>query len=376
MIIKIKPIFIKEIRQIMRDRLSLSILIFIPVFMLIMFGYALNFDVKHLSIGFYDEDNNKTSRDFINSFIHSEYFDNKYNAESNNEIDELLQEGKILIGVIIPPNFSENVIKGKTATVQILIDGSNSNTGSTALGYVNAVISNFSNDILVKEIKKIGNINFSQTIDYRPRVWYNPELKSVRFLILGLISLILLMSSVISTSLSIVKEKENNTIEQIIVSPIKPYELVIGKITNYILIAIISTVFIFIAGYFLFGVEIKGNYFLLSLAILIYLGTCLGIGLLISSVSETQQSAFMLSSIVSLLPTFILSGFVFPIRNMPVPVQLITYIIPTRYFLVILRNIVLKGSGLISFWKELLIMFFLALIFFILNIIRLSKNKI
>jgi len=376
MIIKIKPIFIKEMRQIMRDRLSLSILIFIPVFMLIMFGYALNFDVKHLSIGFYDEDNNKTSRDFINSFIHSEYFDNKYNAESNNEIDELLQEGKILIGVIIPPNFSENVIKGKTATVQILIDGSNSNTGSTALGYVNAVISNFSNDILVKEIKKIGNINFSQTIDYRPRVWYNPELKSVRFLILGLISLILLMSSVISTSLSIVKEKENNTIEQIIVSPIKPYELVIGKITNYILIAIISTVFIFIAGYFLFGVEIKGNYFLLSLAILIYLGTCLGIGLLISSVSETQQSAFMLSSIVSLLPTFILSGFVFPIRNMPVPVQLITYIIPTRYFLVILRNIVLNGSGLISFWKELLIMFFLALIFFILNIIRLSKNKI
>jgi len=376
MIIKIKPIFIKEIRQIMRDRLSLSILIFIPVFMLIMFGYALNFDVKHLSIGFYDEDNNKTSRDFINTFIHSEYFDNEYNAGSSDEIDELMQEGKILIGVIIPSNFSRDIIKGKTTTVQILIDGSNSNTGSTALGYVNAVISNFSNDILVKEIRKKGNLNFSQTIDYRPRVWYNPELKSVRFLILGLISLILLMSSVISTSLSIVKEKENNTIEQIIVSPIKPYELVIGKIINYILTAIISTIFIFMAGYFLFGVEIKGNYFLLSFAVLIYIATCLGLGLLISSISETQQSAFMLSSMISMLPTFILSGFVFPIRNMPLVIQLVTYIVPTRYFLVILRDIVLKGSGIISFWHELLILFILAVVLLGLSTLRLSKSKI
>ncbi|MBN2544457.1 MAG: ABC transporter permease [Spirochaetes bacterium] len=376
MLVKIKPIFVKEIRQIMRDKLSLGILIFIPVFMLIMFGYALNFDVKHLSIGFYDEDNGKTSRDFINSFIHSEYFDNKYNAESSAELDKLMQEGKIVIGVIIPSVFSKDIIKGKTTSIQVLIDGSNSNTGSTALGYVNAVISNFSKDLLVKEVRKKVNMDMTEIIDYRPRIWYNPELKSVRFLILGLISLILLMSSVISTSLSIVKEKENNTIEQIIVSPIKPYELVIGKIVNYILIAIISTIFIFIAGYFLFGVEIKGNYFLLSLGILIYIGTCLGIGLLISSISETQQSAFMLSSIISLLPAFILSGFVFPIRNMPVAIQLITYIIPTRYFLVILRNIVLKGSGLISFWKDLLTMFFLALLFFGLNIIRLKKNKI
>lgn len=376
MFAKIKPIFIKEIRQIIRDKLSLGIIIFIPVFMLGMFGYALNFDVKHLSIGFYDQDNSKSSRDFINSFIHSEYFENNYNALSSKDIDELIQQGKITVGIIIPETFSLDLTKEKTSNVQVLIDGANSNTGATAIGYVSAIISNFSKNILVTEIRKKANKALPEIIKYKPRIWYNPELKSSKFLIPGLIGFILLITSVILTSLSIVREKEKNTIEQIIVSPIKPYELVIGKTANYILIALITAVLIFIASYLLFGLAIKGNYFLLFLSILIYLAASLGIGLLVSSIAETQQVAFMISAIATLLPTFILSGFVFPIRNMPFAIQLATYIVPTRYFLVILRNIILKGTGIASYWMEMCALILFAFITLGLSINRIRRSKI
>ena len=372
----IKPIFVKEVRQIMRDKLSLGVLIFIPVFMLGMFGYALNFDVKHISIGFYDNDKTKTSRDFISSFIHTEYFDYKYHADNTGEIEELLQKGKIQAGIIIPENFSKDIGKGNTASVQILIDGSNSNSASTVLGYTNSIIASYSKNILASKIKLKTNMSFSEPIEYKPRVWYNPELKSSKFLIPGLIGFILCISSVITTALSIVREKERNTIEQIVVSPIKSYELIIGKTSAYIIIALITAVLIFVAGYFLFGITIKGNYFLLFIAILIYLASCLGFGLLISSISETQQVAFMLASIIAILPTFILSGFVFPIRNMPLVIQAITYIIPTRYFLVILRNIVLKGSGLASFWIDLCALLLITFVTLGVSIMRIRKNII
>jgi len=344
--------------------------------MLGMFGYALNFDVKHISIGFYDNDKTKTSRDFISSFIHTEYFDYKYHADNTGEIEELLQKGKIQAGIIIPENFSKDIGKGNTASVQILIDGSNSNSASTVLGYTNSIIASYSKNILASKIKLKTNMSFSEPIEYKPRVWYNPELKSSKFLIPGLIGFILCISSVITTALSIVREKERNTIEQIVVSPIKSYELIIGKTSAYIIIALITAVLIFVAGYFLFGITIKGNYFLLFIAILIYLASCLGFGLLISSISETQQVAFMLASIIAILPTFILSGFVFPIRNMPLVIQAITYIIPTRYFLVILRNIVLKGSGLASFWIDLCALLLITFVTLGVSIMRIRKNII
>lgn len=373
---KIKPILVKEARQIIRDKLSLGIIIFIPVFMLGMFGYALSFDVKNITIGFYDEDNSKTSRDFINSFIVTEYFDLKSHASSSKEIERLLQEGIIKTGVIIPSNFSKDIVKGLTTKVQVFVDGSNSTTASAIVGYINGVISNYSTKILVRKLEVKANINLSEPIDYRPRVWYNPELKSAKFLVLGLIGFILLITSVILTSLSIVREKEKNTIEQIIVSPIKAYELIIGKTITYVIIALITAILIFIVSYFLFNIVIKGNYFLLFISILIYLITSLGVGLLISSISETQQVAFMISAVITLLPTFVLSGFAFPIRNMPIAVQLTTYLVPARYFLVILRSIVLKGSGIESFWKEMLALIIMSIIMLGLSIKRIRKNII
>ena len=376
MIVKIKPILVKEARQIIRDKLSLGIIIFIPVFMLGMFGYALSFDVKNITVGIYDEDKSKTSREFINSFIQTEYFEYKYNASNVKEIEELLQKGEIMAGIIIPSDFSRDIAKGITAKIQILVDGSNSNTASAVVGYINGTIANYSRNILVRKIEFKTNNYLSESIDYRPRIWYNPELKSAKFLIPGLIGFILLITSVILTSLSIVREKEKNTIEQIIVSPIKAYELIIGKTITYILISFITAVLIFISSYFLFNIEIKGNYFLLFISILIYLITSLGIGLLVSSISNTQEVAFMISAIITLLPTFVLSGFAFPIRNMPFAIQLITYLVPARYFLVILRSIVLKGSGIASFWKEMLALILMSFITLGLSIRRIRKNII
>lgn len=374
MIYKIIPIAIKDFKQIKRDPLTLGILIVIPAFMLIMFGYALNFDVKNIKIAFFDIDKTTKSREFMTEFINSGYFEFVKNASNLKEIDELLQKGEVTIAIIIPESFTKKIIKGETAKVQILIDGTNSNTASIVVGYVNAIISSYSKKLLVEQIKKLGK-NFNEVIEYKPRIYFNPELKSVKFLILGLISLILLLTCVISTSLSIVREKERNTIEQILVSPIRIGELIIGKLINYIVIAICSTVLIFFTGYFLFNIEIKGNYFMLLTVILIYLILSLSIGVLISSISNSQQTAFMLSTIITILPTFILSGFVFPIRNMPKIIQLITYIVPTRYFIAILKSIVLKGANFSSYSSDFISMFILMSIFLLLSFIRTKKIK-
>jgi len=286
----------------------------------------------------------------------------------------MIQKGIITVGITIPQGFSKDITKGNTVKVQILVDGSNSNSASTALGYINSIISNYSKEILVSETRLKLNANISETIDYRPRIWYNPELKSAKFLIPGLIAFIILIASVMTTSLSIVREKERNTIEQILVSPIKPQELIIGKTLTYMIIAFLMAVIIFISSYFLFGITIKGNYLLLLLSVLIFLVSCLGLGILISTITDTQQTAFLMSIIITMLPSFILSGFVFPIRNMPVPIQIFTYLIPVRYFLTILRNIVLKGSGIESFWLELTALTLLSIFLLGVSIARMKKK--
>ena len=374
MFARIKPIFKKELRQIMRDRLTLALLTVIPVFMLIMFGYALSFDVKNISLGVYDEDKSTTSREFITKFTNSGYFNLNYYAASSNDIDEEIQKGTITAGIIIPRTFSNDIRKGETAAIQIIIDGSNSNSASTSIGYVNSIISDYSSKMLVREIRKKTNSDTGTAIDYRPRVWYNPELISSKFLIPALIGFILMVVSVILTSLSIVREKEKNTIEQIIVSPIKPHELILGKILTNIILALLISVFIIIAAYFLFGLEIKGNILLLFISILIFLSCSLGLGIMISTVAETQQVAFMISVIITMLPSFILSGFVFPIRNMPVVIQLVTYVVPARYFLVILRNIIIKGTGIESYWQEMAALIILSAVLLGISIKRLSKK--
>jgi len=351
-ITRIRPVVRKEFRQISRDKRSLGVILFIPLFLLVMFGYAISLDVRNIPMGVMDLENSKESRDFLRAFENSEYFDVRVYVQSNSQIDELLKGGEIKVALVIPRGFTRKLWRDKTCEVQMLLDGSNPTEASTVLGYLEVISRSYTAQIN-------ANLSFAGggpkgSLDFRPRVWYNPELRSSVFLVPGLITLILVISAVVSTALSIVREKETGTMEQILVSPLRPLELVVGKTIPYIFISLISAIGVLGVSYLLFGVTIRGSYLLLLLVMLLFLLSCLGLGILISTISATQQVAFTLAVLITVLPSFLLSGFVFPIRNMPWIIRAITYLVPARYVLEALRGIIIKGSGLLSFWPAVL----------------------
>jgi len=371
--LNILPVMRKEFRQIKRDKRILSVLLFIPALMLLMFGYALNFDVKHTSMAVYDEDRSSVSRKFIEQFFISEYFTKVYTLENKAEINNLLDGEHVRVVLVVPSTFTSDIQRGRAATIQVIVDGTNSNAAATVLGYINASIQQYSVKVMTESFARMGHQNITMPIDFQPRVWYNPELKSAKFLVPGLIAFILMVTAVISTALAIVRERELGTMEQLMVSPIKPVELILGKTIPYTIISSFATAAILFLGYILFDVSIQGSILLLSLVTFIFLVGSLGMGILISTLVETQQLAFMIAVFVSMLPTFILSGFVFPIRNMPMIIQAITYVLPARYFLVALRAIILKGAGLNAFWDQALILVFYAVLMIGVSSLRMKK---
>ncbi|MBN1398190.1 MAG: ABC transporter permease [Bacteroidetes bacterium] len=371
--LNILPIVHKEFRQIIRDKRILGILLFLPAAMLLMFGYALNFDVKNTSMAVYDEDQSSDSRDFIQQFFTSDYFLKVRTLSSKAEINNLLDGEHVRVVLVVPSEFSKDIQQGKSTNVQIIVDGANSNAAATVLGYINAIIQQYSLKVMAESFMRIGGRQVTMPIDFQPRVWYNPELKSAKFLVPGLIAFILMITTVISTALAVVRERELGTMEQIMVSPIRPIELILGKTIPYVVISLFATITILLFGYILFDVSIKGSIFLLSVITLIFLFGGLGLGMLISTIVETQQLAFMVAVIVSMLPTFILSGFVFPIRNMPVFIQVITYIIPARYFLSALRAVILKGAGLSAFWDDAIFLTIYAAVMIVVSSLRMRK---
>lgn len=369
----IGPVVRKEFRQIRRDKRALGILIFIPAVLLILVGYALNFDVKHLRLAVYDEDNTRTSWEFVNSFVHSEYFEYKYHALSKRELDEVLNDGTAHLALVIPRDFSQNLLSGRQATVQVILDGSNNNTASVASGYIAAGIQDYSRKILTEWLEKRGR-SLVVPIDVRPKLWYNPELKTVKYLVPGLFGLILMIVTVISTSLSVVREKELGTMEQLKTSPLKSYEIIIGKAIPYVVIALIAATLIMVLGALLFDVRIQGSIPLLYLAILIFLLGGLGQGLLISSIANSQQVAFFVSVFSSLLPSFLLSGFIFPIKSMPLALQVISNLQATKFFLVIVRSIILKGVAIGAFWEQFVYLFLFAALTIGVSSFRLQRE--
>ena len=375
MINRVFAIVKKELRQVVRDKRTLGILVVVPAFMIVMFGYALNFDVKHTTLALYDEEKSCESRAFTEEFLHSEYFDFKYVLKDKSEIDDLLGREQCRIVVVIPRDFSHHLKEGVEAPVQFIADGANSNAATTAIGYVMAITQEYSTKIVLQSLQREGRTDISMPIDFRPRVWYNPELRSAKFLVPGLIAFILMVTAVVSTSLSVVREKERNTIEQIIVSQTRPVDFILGKTIPYMILSFAASLIILLVSYLLFDVAIKGNIILLLALTLIFLTGCLGLGLLISTLAETQQVAFMLAVMLTMLPTFLLSGFVFPIRNMPVVIQAITYLIPARYFLVILRGIILKGVGLRAIFPEVIMLIVFAAIVLTVSAARMKKRS-
>ena len=370
---RIRPIIRKELRQIVRDRRSLGVLLAVPAAMLILFGYALNYDVKHVPLAIFDQDRTTTSRELTDGFLHTEYFDKVATLSSDRQIDSMLVKQIARAVLVIPVDFEKDLRANRAVEVQVIVDGSNATNATAAAGYLQAMSQDYSTKITLQALARSGLSKAELPIDYRARVWYNPELTSPKFLVTGLIGFILMISTVVSTSLSIVREREKGTMEQIIVSPIHPMELIIGKTMPYVVISLISTSLVLFTGYLLFDVVIRGSIILLFLESLIFIFCGLGLGLWVSSVSERQEDAFQLATLVSLLPTFMLSGFTFPIRNMPVVIQAITYINPARYFLWILRAVILRGAGLDVFWKETLFMVIFASVMTIISWNKMKK---
>ena len=348
------PVMKKEFRQIRRDTRSLIFMIFIPAFMLIMFGYALNFDVKHIPLAVVDQDNSGASRELAEKFGTTEYFEVKAVLSKTAELDGLMARERIRAALVIPEDFSEDLLAGRSPDVQFLLDGANAMSGTTAAGYAGAILQSYSQRITLETLERRGVRSMISPLEAEVRVWYNPELRSAKFLVPGLMAFILMVILTVSTAFSVVREKERGTMEQIMVSPVRPVGLILGKMIPYVLISLASAHFVLALGWVLFGVAIRGSYFLLLPTILLFLVCGLGQGILISAVTRTQQVAFLISVLTTFLPTFILSGFIFPVRNMPAVIQAVTYLVPAKYFLAALRAIILKGAGLHAFWEQVL----------------------
>ncbi len=364
----------KEFYQIKRDIRTIGLVIFIPAFMLIMFGYALSFDVKNITLTVYDNDRSLDSRRFIDNFSQTDYFTLRKVTSGLQDIDRTLDANDSTVVLMIPEGFSNKLHNGEKADIQFLIDGTNSNTAGTVLGYIKSIVENYSLSVIAESATYHGRQTMVLPIDVRTRIWYNPEMTSVLSLITGLIGYILLITTVISTALSLVREWEYGTIEQIMVSPIKPHELIIGKTIPYVFISLITATLILVAGYMLFGVAVKGSLFILFVTTLLYIIVGLLLGLLISTVAESQQVAFMMSILITMLPTFILSGFIFPIRNMPVVIQAVTYAIPARYYMTIVRGVIVKGTGWVALWPSVLALLGIGCVFLFLGVRNLKKK--
>jgi ABC-2 type transport system permease protein len=342
---------LKEFRQIRRDRLTLMILLFVPALLLVLYGYALNFDIRNIPLGVWDRDYSTESRALISAFVNSGYFDLVANVDSNQDVVRLLDDNRARAVLIIPERMGERVASGRKAEVQVLINGDNANTATTVLGYATNLVSSFS---LLLQLQASGFQGRGAPLTVLPRVWYNPELKSALFLVPGLIGFIGMLTGAVSTALSIVREKEHGTMEQVRMAPLNTFAFVVGKTIPYFLIALASSFAIMLVAMGLFGLPMHGSWLDLLFVISLFVGAALATGLLISTVADSQLLAFQLVLLAAFLPTFLLSGFVFPISSMPRPIQLVTYVVPARYFLVALRGIVLKGVGAHVYWLDLL----------------------
>jgi ABC-2 type transport system permease protein len=373
MLDRLLPIIKKEFRHIRRDKRVLAVLTLVPAGLLLLNGYALNFDVNHISMAVVNQDKGAVSREFVNSYITSGYFDYVHDLATSEQASKMLDDGEVRLVLVVPSQFSDQMHAGESASVQILVDGMDANSATTIVGYSQAVALQYSQKIVMNNLAKIGRGNYIP-INYEGRIWYNPELKSAKFLVPGLIAFILAITAVIATSLSIVREKERNTIEQINVSPVHSLHFILGKLIPYALISLVAAALVLLTAYLLFGVVIKGSVLLLFVATVLFIIAALSIGLLVSTISDSQQVAFQIAAVVSMIPTIILSGFMFPIRSMPWPLQVLSNVTPAKFYLVILRSILLKGVGIAAFWEQLVYLAIFAAVLLTISTLRFKRT--
>lgn len=374
---RIKAIFFKEFIHIKRDARALIITLIAPIVLLILYGYAVTFDIKRIDLGVVDYDNSKESRDLISKFMSSSYFEIYTEGFNNMNINlKAIKINKIRAILVIPYDFSKSIKKGRATKIQLIIDGSDANTANIALNYAKIIAGTFASNMILESINKKGiKSKTIPRIEPVPRIWFNPELKSVNFIVPGLIAILMMLIAATLTSLTIIREKERGSFEQLISTPAKPMELMLGKLLPYVIIGCVDVILVTLAGLLWFKVPFKGNIFIFSLFTLLFIFCAMGQGLFMSSIAKNQTVAVIATVFSTILPSMLLSGFVFPIDSMPWIIRILTYIVPAKYFLTALRSIFLKeGTGLAILYNEAIFLFVFGTIFLVLAAKKFKKK--
>ena len=364
----------KEYLHILRDPRSLGMAIVIPMLLLVLFGYALTLDVDQVPLIVWDQSQTPASRAFLESFTASRYFILRAHSSNYHGIERAIDRGEALAGLVIPRDFAERTASRAPVRVQVIVDGSDSNTATIAMGYVDAIAMNYSKDVLLEQVRRLSGRVVEEPIDFRPRVWFNADLESKNYIIPGLIAVIMMVIAALLTSLTISREWEQGTMEQLIATPVKGHELILGKLFPYFTIGMLDVLLAVLTGEYIFNVPLRGNNALLFGSSGVFLVGALALGMLISIVAKSQLLASQMAMVLTFLPSFLLSGFMYDIGNMPRGVQIFTYLIPARYFVRILKGIYLKGVGLELLASEFMLLTVFGLIMVFIANIKFKKR--
>ena len=356
----------KEFYHIFRDKRSLFILFGMPIAQILLFGFAITNEINNVDIAVLDHSKDATTQEIIHKISASKYFSISQFIDKEDDIETVFKKGKVKAVLTFEKNFSKNLIKENNATIQVITDATDPNTANSISNYVNAILQNYQKDLN-------QNTTFLSIIVPQTRMVYNPELKSVFMFVPGVMTIILMLVSAMMTSISIAREKELGTMEILLVSPLKPFQVIVGKVVPYIFLSVINATVIIVLSIFIFKMPVQGSLFLLGLESVLFIISALALGILISTISKTQQTAMMISLMGLMLPVILLSGFIFPISSMPIPLQVISNIIPAKWFIIIVKGIMLKGVGLQFIWKETLILLGMTVFFIVLSV---KKYKI
>ncbi len=367
--IRLRALLVKEFIQMRRDRLTFGMMVGLPIIQLLLFGFAINTDVKHLSTIVFDQSLQQEGRDLLSAFQASEYFNIKYIATNYQEVTEAVESGKTKVGIIIPPDYTESIKHGRSAAVQVIVDASDSMTASSAIASAQLIGQIRSQEILAQWLQGIQGREVELPIDIRIRPWYNPDFISPFYMVPGILGIVLTMTMVMITSMAIVRERERGTLEQLIVTPMRSHELMLGKIIPYIFVGYVQATLALAVGVLVFDVPLRGSIALLYGLTTLFIIASLSLGVLISTMAKTQMQAMQMSFFV-FLPSVLLSGFMFPREAMPQLFYQLGHLLPLTFYLEILRGIVLKGIGINFLWSQVF-----ALIVYIVAALSISILK-
>ncbi len=363
----------KEFYQVRQDKRMLSVSIVAPIMQVLLLGYAATTDIKNSNLVVCDLDYTEESRSFLKDFTNSGYFIEKYAVSSPDEADYYITHAKASIALEIPSGFGRKILGHESARVQVILDGADANTASVLLSYANQIVASYSQEILIESPVQYRGGRVGRVLP-EPRVWFNPDLKSSNYMVPGVVALVLMIITMTLTSLGIVKEKEIGTLEQLMVTPIKPYQLILGKLIPFTIIGFADVIIVLAIAHFWFEVPLVGSLFLLFGLCGLFILTTLGLGLFVSTLAKSQQQAMLIAQFFFFMPFTFLSGFTFPIANMPRVIQYFTYLIPLRYFLEIVRGVFLKGATIVELWPQALALFVIGVSILTMSVLRFRKR--